>query len=419
MDHYILSLTVFGVIVLMTAWVPMLVKEMPLSLPIICIAIGAGLVASPLFSVVAANPLESRYLTERMTEFVVLVSLMGAGLKLDRPLGWRRWAPTWRLLGIAMPLTIAAVTLIGWGLLGLDLPSSLLLGAALAPTDPVLASDIQVGPPGSGTETPVRFALTSEAGLNDGLAFPFVFLAIAMANAGQSGEPYFVEWLLRDVIWKLAAGALIGWFGGKALGLLIFRLPDRARLSRTGDGFVALGITCLIYGLTEIVHGYGFLAVFASGLALRAMEREHDYHEKLHSFAEQIERLLMMMLLVCFGAAIAEGSIFGRLNGSVILAAVLILFIVRPASGWIGLIGTPGRRSEKALISFFGIRGLGSFYYLAYALGRAEFHDPGILWVTICCVVLTSIVLHGTTVTPVMRYADGRSEPKAARPHPR
>ncbi|SKA13546.1 cation:proton antiporter [Consotaella salsifontis] len=415
---YILLLTVFGLIVLITAWVPVLIKEMPLSLPIICILIGAGLRLSPLFTVVEANPLESRYLTEKLTELVLIVSLMGAGLKLDRALGWRRWALTWRLLGISMPLSIAGVALVGWSLLGLAPAAALLLGAALAPTDPVLASDIQVGPPGSGCETPVRFALTSEAGLNDGLSFPFVYLAIAVALAGRVDASLIGHWFLVDVLWKLTAGAVIGWLAGKGVGWLLFRLPDRTRISRTGDGFVALGITLLVYGVTEIAHGYGFLAVFASGLAIRATERQNEYHEKLHAFAEQIERLLMMVLLVCFGAAIAQGSIFGRLDGWVVLTAVLVIFVIRPLAGIVGLLGRPEKAREKAMIAFFGIRGMGSFYYLAYALGQAEFAGTDILWVTICCCVLASIVLHGTTVTPLMRYLDTERHIEEGRPPP-
>ena len=413
MDLYIILLAVFGAVVLLTAWLPMLLKELPLSLPIACIALGAALAWSPLATIIEANPLENRYLTERLTEFVVIVALMGAGLKLDRPVGWRSWNVTWRLLGISMPLTIAAVALLGWGFLGLSTASAILLGAALAPTDPVLASDVQVGPPQSGEEDDVRFSLTSEAGLNDGLSFPFVYLAIAISFAQGSGEPWLLNWLRVDIVWRLAAGITVGWLTGRVLGFLIFRLPNRAQLSRTGDGFVALGVTCLSYGLTELAHGYGFLAVFVAAVTLRSVERTHRYHESLHSFSEQIERLLMMVLLVCFGAAIAEGSIFGALNWSVIAAAALILFLVRPLSGWVGLAGSGHSPEEKAVVAFFGIRGLGSFYYLAFALGHAEFDRPEALWVTVCLVVLVSIVLHGIAVTPIMRRLDDRRARRA------
>ncbi|PDQ18300.1 cation transporter [Mesorhizobium sanjuanii] len=406
MQSYALLLAVFGAIVLLTAWLPMLLKRLPLSLPMVCIGIGVLLVWSSFSPLVGVNPLENRILTERLTEFVVIVALMGAGLKLDRVVSWRGWESSWRLLSIAMPLTIAGIAFLGWSILGLGIGAALLLGAVLAPTDPVLASDIQVGPPQSGKEDEVRFALTSEAGLNDGAAFPFVYLAIAIVLSNASGEPFFTHWLVVDVLWKIAAGVGIGWLGGKVMGYVTFRLPKRSGLSETRDGFVALGITCLAYGSTEFLHGYGFLAVFVAALALRSVERQHEYHESLHDFAEQIERLLMMVLLVCFGAAIAEGSIFGALSWQVIVTTALILFVVRPLAGWIGLIGFQASSREKAVIAFFGIRGLGSFYYLAFALGQAEFEGATVLWVTVCFAVLSSIVVHGVIVTPVMRKLD-------------
>jgi NhaP-type Na+/H+ or K+/H+ antiporter len=406
-DSYTLLLAVLGAVILLTAWLPLVLKELPLSLPMVCIGIGALLVLSPFSPIVGVNPLENRLLTERLTEFVVIVSLMGAGLKLDRLVSWRGWQSTWRLLAIAMPLTIAGIALLGSTILGLGFSAALLLGAALAPTDPVLASDVQVGPPQSGKEDEVRFSLTSEAGLNDGAAFPFVYLAIAIAlSQAAGGQPYLAEWFVVDVLWKIAAAAAIGWLGGKTMGLLVFRLPKRTGLSETRDGFVALGITCLAYGSTELANGYGFLAVFIAAVALRSVERRHHYHENLHGFAEQIERLVMMILLVCFGASIAEGSIFGALSWPVVAVTVLILFVVRPVSGWISLAGHKITSGEKAAIAFFGIRGLGSFYYVAYALGQAEFETPQIIWVTVCSVVLLSIVIHGVLVTPVMRHLD-------------
>ena len=246
-DPYFLLLAVFGTIVLATAWLPLLIKELPLSVPIVCIMIGAILVWSPLSSIVDVNPLENRYLTERITEFVVIVSLMGAGLKLDRPISWRGWCSTWRSRHsyAAHHCRYCPARMDGsW----IEFCSALLLGAALAPTDPVLASDVQVGPPQSGEEDEVRFALTSEAGLNDGAAFPFVYLAIAIALSQTSGEAFLSNWLLVDVGWKIVAGVAIGWFGGKLMGYLVFRLPNRTGLSETKDGFVALGITCLAYG---------------------------------------------------------------------------------------------------------------------------------------------------------------------------
>src|SRR5215207_4912879 len=183
MDSYIVVVALFGAVVLLTAWLPMVLKKLPLSLPIACVALGAVIFMIPGSPGPVPDPSEHLKVTQRLTELVVIVALMGAGLKLDRPLSWRSGLLTWRLLAIAMPLTIAALAILGHALLGLGLASALLLGAALAPTDPVLASDVQVGAPGQGKEDAVRFALTSEAGLNDGFAFPFVNLAVALTLA--------------------------------------------------------------------------------------------------------------------------------------------------------------------------------------------------------------------------------------------
>jgi NhaP-type Na+/H+ or K+/H+ antiporter len=350
MEAYIVVLAGFGAVVLLTAWMPLLLKELPLSLPIIFVAIGLLLFLLPVPGV-APLPLEHPEFTERATELVVIIALMGAGLKLDRPFSWASWRPTWRLLGPAMILSIAGIGLLAYFVLGLDLPTSVLLGAVLAPTDPVLASDVQVGPPNSGKpdeEDEVRFALTSEAGLNDGLAFPFVNLAIALAGLVTLSDTHWIrDWVLVDVIWKLAAGIAAGWVCGRILGWLIFRIPNRAKLSRTGDGFVALGVTCLAYGLTEMLHGYGFLAVFVAALSLRNMERNHDYHERMHDFVEQMERLLMMVLLVFFGGAIA-GGVLAPLDWKAVLFAAGAILLVRPLAGWIGLLGMHGSRLERA-----------------------------------------------------------------------
>ncbi|MBC7907536.1 MAG: sodium:proton antiporter [Rhodospirillaceae bacterium] len=399
MDSYILLLTGGGVIVLLTAWLPMVLRNLPMSLPIVCVGLGIGIFALS-GEGWYPDPLAHPQFAERLTEFVVIIALMGAGLKLDRPLGWRSWMITWRLLAVTMPLSILFITLLGWELLGLPLATAVLLGALLAPTDPVLASDVQVGPPGSENEDEVRFSLTSEAGLNDGLAFPFVNLALALVLA----EPTW-EWFAIDVLWKIAAGIVIGWAVGRGLGLLTFRLPNRAKLSRTGDGFVVLGMTAIAYGVTEMSHGYGFLAVFVAALALRKVERTHAYHEKLHDFAEEIERLLMMLLLVLFGGAIA-GGLLAPLTWEAAALGLLVLCVVRPLTGLMGLVGTKAPREERLIIGFFGIRGIGSFYYLSYALNEAPFEDAEFLWAITGFIVLVSIIGHGISVTPIMRRLD-------------
>lgn len=386
----------------------MALRRIPLSLPICCILIGILLAWSPFTPLPQFNPLENTKWAEHLTEFVVIVALMGAGLKIDRPIGWRRWMITWRLLGIAMPLSIVAIALLGWGVLGLSAASALLLGAALAPTDPVLAGDVQVGPPQTGEEDDIRFALTSEAGLNDGLSFPFVMAAIAIASNQSATIGWVSHWLAFDVAWKLLAGVGIGWIIGRVLGWLTFRVPESGRIARTGDGLAALGFTCVAYGIAELVHGYGFVAVFVAALTLRSVERKSDFHGELHDFGEQIERMLMMVLLVCFGSIVAEGSLLQNVDWRVALVAALTLAIIRPLAGWISLLGCQHPAAEKAIVSVFGIRGLGSIYYLAYATGKAKFENVETVWATVLVIILASIVLHGIAVTPVMQWIDRR-----------
>ncbi|MDX1541875.1 MAG: cation:proton antiporter, partial [Geminicoccaceae bacterium] len=300
------------------------------------------------------------------------------------------------------------IALLGWSLLGLGAASALLLGAVLAPTDPVLASDVQVGPPHDPHEDEVRFGLTSEAGLNDGLAFPFVNLAIAIALYGLAPSGWLAEWLAIDVLWKIAAGTAVGLLVGQALGLVIFRHVEHHDLPEAGDNLAAVGITFVAYGLTELVHGYGFLAVFVTALAIRRWERAHHYHARLHEFAEQVERLFMMILLVLFGGALA-GGLLEPLTWPAALTGLACLLLVRPLAGFVGLIGSSQRSHERIAIGFFGIRGVGSFYYLAYAYNAAEFDaDAAFLFAFVGFVVLVSIVLHGITSTPAMRWLERR-----------
>lgn len=402
---YVLLLAGAGALVLMTAWLPMLLRKAPLSLPILCVGAGAVLFALPPLRPFAIHPLQFPVLVERLSELVVIVSLMGAGLKIDRMIGLRSWALTWRLLGIAMPVTMAIVVGLSFGLLGVGPAAALLIAAVLAPTDPVLASDVQVGGPGEGREDEARFALTSEAGLNDGLAFPFVHLAIAL-SAASFGSGDLLDWFGRDLLRKTFLGAGAGYAIGRGLGYLTFHLPMRTSLSRSGDGFVALAVTLLAYGLVETLGGFGFLAVFVSALALRNASRDHDYHDRLHGFAEEAERLLMMLLLVLFGGTVVFGGLLAPFDWSTLLFLAGVLLVARPAAGLLSLIGSKLPWREQLVISFFGIRGIGSIYYLAFALNHAPFADAHRLWSIVGAVVLASILLHGVTVTPALRLLD-------------
>jgi sodium/hydrogen antiporter len=405
-ESYFPLLTVIGAVVLAMAALPRLTRELPLSVPMILIAFG-GVVG--LLGGAAAIPglHENPEAAERVTELLVIVSLMGAGLKLDTPFGVGRWGVTWRLLGIAMPLSIVGIAVVGWAVLALPVATAVLLAAVLAPTDPVLASDVQVGKPGEGDGPRVRFALTSEAGLNDGLAFPFVHLAIAWALHEQLAAGWLVEWFAVKVVWKIAAGVAVGYVLGRVAGRLVFGLPQGNSLAESKEGFVVVGLTVLAYGLTELAQGYGFLGVFVAALTLRASERRHEYHQELHRFAEEIERLTLAVLLLLLGASFAA-QFAQFVTWPIVGAALLILLVVRPLSGLISLVGERDPSADRFAIAFFGIRGMGSFYYLVYALTEATFEEAGVVWTTVMLVVVLSIFVHGATVTPVMRGVERR-----------
>lgn len=402
---YIPIVATAGVLILMVAWLPLLIRKAPLSLPIACVIVGALIFKFTPFVDYSPHPIETPVLIEKATELIVIISLMGAGLKIDRLFSFKGWNLTLRLLGIVMPLCIIALALIGHGLLGLGLASAILLGACLAPTDPVLAADISIEDPHSAQDSEARFALTSEAGLNDALAFPFVHLAIALSVTGLS-TAMLGDWFIDKVLIKLTVGTVAGLASGWLLGVIVYRLPKDTQLSRTGDGFVALGATLLIYGATELLHGYGFLAVFLAGLMLRQASREHDFNDRLHDFADETERLLMMILLIFFGGMLANGGLIELFTLPIIIFSIVALLIVRPIAGWLGMIGSDTPKPERSVIAFFGIRGLGSVYYLAYALNHGEFEHELLLWQTLAFIVVLSIFMHGVLATPAMAWLD-------------
>ena len=404
-DPYIVALTGAGLLIALVAWLPLALRRLPLSLPIVCLLIG-GTIFTGGYIGLNPSPIAHPYLTERVTEFVVIIALMGAGLKIDRIFSLRGWAITWRLLLITMPLSILVIMGIGTWLLGLGAVGSLLLAASLAPTDPVLAADVQVGGPNDGGEDTVRFALTSEAGLNDGFAFPFVHLAIVLSVVATTGEPWLINWLTVNVLWETAAGFACGYLIGRIFGWLTFKMPGDT-LAKTGDGLIAIAATFVSYGVSELIHCYGFFAVFVTAITLRHAHRSHEFQRDMHDITEQIERIAMMLLLLAFGGAIM-GGLLANVGWIEVLAALLILFVARPLTAWLGLIGSTATRGEKLTIAFFGIRGVGSFYYLAYGMNHGHFAESDRLWTVLSLVVVLSIVFHGLTVTPVMRWLDRR-----------
>ena len=396
-------------------------------MPIILVGLGLALFLLP-FDLKKPDAIGGGDIVERLTELGVIVALMGAGLKLDRPIGWRTWSSTWRLLALAMPLTIVAVAGVGWAVAGLAPASALLLGAALAPTDPVLASDVQVGEPTIENEDPdqeeppeedeVRFALTSEAGLNDALAFPFTYLAITWAQKGTDPRDWLARWLVVDVAFRLAVGVVVGIVLGKLLGKLLFHPREgRQGLAAVTEGFMVLGATLLAYGLTEVLHGYGFLAVFVTAVVLRRSESRHEYHKVLHGFSDQVEQVFTVVLLLLFGGALA-GGLLGALTWRGAVVAALAVFVIRPLAGMVALARGHDVWAERAAISFFGIRGIGSLYYLAFALSKDGFSGGSEIWAITAAVILLSITVHGITSTAAMSLLDRRREDAEARSAP-
>ena len=400
---------VAGLALLLGAVLPRLLRRYAVSAPIGFL--GAGLLLGLAVDRSRLSPITESGITEHLAELTILVSLMGVGLAIDRPIGWHRWKVTWRLLLVAMPACIAAIAGAGW-LLGLAPATALLLGAVLAPTDPVLASDVQVQGPSTGADAEpeeddeVRFALTSEAGLNDGLAFPFVYAAVFGATKGAVGN-WALEWFAWDLIGRTVIGVLVGLGVGWLLGKMAFSAPSRTfRLADTREPVLALAMTLGVYGLAQVLHGYGFVAVFIAALTLRAAERQHDFHEDLHGFVEQLEHILTWGILLLLGSAITAGLLRPLTFAGAALGLLLVL-VIRPLTAWAALAGTPLGRSERWVTAAFGIRGVGSVFYLAYA-GSDFGTDLPWLWATVGFTVVLSVVVHGVAVTPLMRRLDDR-----------
>ncbi|MGB9374677.1 MAG: cation:proton antiporter [Jiangellales bacterium] len=405
---------VAGVGLLLAAALPGLARGRAFSAPMLFLLLGVAVGLLPIDVpplIVGAEATEqARAWTERITEVVVIVALFGVGLAIDRPFSLRGWSSTWRMLVVVMPLSIAGVAVTGWWLAGLVPAAALLLGAVLAPTDPVLASEVQVGEPSDesdGDEDEVRFALTSEAGLNDGLAFPFVYAAIFLVTAGVA------EWGLRWVAWELVGKTVVGAAVGALIGYLIARLAfARAarvlRFAETAEALVALAAVALAYGAAESLQGYGFVAVFVAALVLRGYERTHEFHSVMHRFIEQIERLLTLGVLLALGYASVHG-LFDALTWQAAAVGVLLVVAIRPLVGWLSLLGSSMSGSQRLAVAFFGVRGIGSFYYLAYAAGQATFEGLDVLWATVGFTVVLSVVVHGVAAGPAMEWVDRRT----------
>lgn len=184
---------------------------------------------------------------------------------------------------------------------------------------------------------------------------------------------------------------------------LVFRVTVRGRIAESVRGLEALGATLFIYGVTELINGYGFLAVFVGALVLRHYEGRHEYNKTLHDLAEKSEHVMMAFFMILFGGALVTG-LLDPLTPMDVVVALAIVFLVRPVSGLVGLLGFERDIRERTVMSFLGVRGLGSFFYLAYAMNEASFSGIDRLWALVGCVVLISVLVHGVTATPAVEW---------------
>ena len=402
---YHIALAAVGAGIIVAFWVPRFFSGREPAASALLIVAGA-LIFTVLPGMPAAiDPRTAPTVWEYVSELAVIVALFGTGLRIDNLTSYRRWKPTMRMLVVAMPLTILAVALLGYWLAGMTLAGAILLGAVLAPTDPVLAGDVQVGPPTEGGEHPVRFALTTEAGLNDGLAFPFVYLALIIGAEGFAPDQLLFEWLPRDLVYRIgvgvASGAAIGWL----LGKLLFSVPRGNALADTASGVLALAGVLLCYGATELVEGYGFIAAFVCGIVLRRAEEGHEFHTRLHNFSEAIEHALTAILLVLIGGILP--LLWTELDWQHAAIAMGLIFIVRPIAGWVSLLNTDLATRERLVVAVYGVRGIGSIYYLGFASSHLELVNEGQLWATIALTILLSTIVHGLTAGIVVERVAG------------
>lgn len=400
-DPYVIGLLFGGVALFAAVGALSHEADRAFSASVIYLALGIGAAAGiSALGVRWVDPVKDHIVFERASELAVIIALFGTGLKLDRELDWASWSVVARLLALAMPLTIGALVLFGTQAMGLSLGAAIVLGAALAPTDPVLAGDLGVGPPGDEDEREPNFSVTGEAGLNDGLAFPFVLLGVVVA----ADHPSLADWAAADVLYGIVVGVAIGAALGYALGALAVRLRDRRLLSTDFDGWLAIPAVLAIYGTTEIAGAYGFLAAFAGGVAFRRYERGHEYNRAVHDGAEVVEKLGELAVILLLGSSLTfTGLRSPGLAGWLVVP--LLILVVRPAAVALALVRSGLPRGERFFIGFFGVRGIGSLYYVAVAIGLGAFSaaEARTLFWTVAVCVVCSIVVHGVSAAPLGR----------------
>lgn len=400
LDIYLIDLFVIGFLLLFVTLGSGWIAKLPLSFALIYLVVGISL--GPYgFKIVQLRP-DANFL-ERLTEFVVIVSLYSCGLKMNRQLNFWAWRSTVRLIGFLMPISIFAIAFVAHWSLKMEWGPAILLGAILAPTDPVLASEVQLADTDDKDE--LRFGLTSEGGLNDALAFPFVYFGIHWLEKGNNWQDWFKQWVAVDLIWAVAAGIGMGIVVAKAVVWLEQKLEKDTPVDDLMADFIAISTILLTYSLTEIVYGYGFLAVFVAAIAA---QRQYTEEEKPHSqleFTERIEKLMEVATILILGSLLRGQAIWQYLSDALLVGG-LLLFVIRPVGAWISTIGGRYKPITRFLFGWFGVRGVGSIYYLCYALGHGLKDSLGeqIAWITYITIVM-SVILHGISTTPLMnRY---------------
>jgi NhaP-type Na+/H+ or K+/H+ antiporter len=411
-------------------------RHLPLTTSVLYLIVGVALGPVGLgwvrVDLVAAAPW-----LERLTEIAVIVSLFVGGLTLRLPLRDHAWRAAYLLAGPVMVACIAGVAAVCHLLLGLPLELALLVGAVLAPTDPVLASAVSVND--ARDDDRMRYGLSGEAGFNDGMAFPFVVFALLWITHGGPGT-WITGWALHRLAWAVPAGLVAGFSIGWTAGHLAFRIRHRERERSAPSDLLAIAVIALSYTGAEALGAWGFLAAFAAGLGMRQAERdiarrhaddttgtarepepaEHavaavvDEDELRHpvtaagatvaealALGHTIERLFEAALVVLVGAALVT---HWDVRGLVL--AALLMGVIRPLTAWVMLGPAPVTRPQRALMSWFGIRGIGSLYYLAYAIehGLPATHASIAADLTVV-VILVSVVAHGVSGQPLIdRY---------------
>lgn len=412
-----IAFLLFGAVLLALALGERAVRRLPLTPALVYL--GVGLAAGFVFEAWLPPPGIDLPVLVVGTELAVLVSLFAVGLRLRMTPTLRAWRVALLLAGPGMMVAVVLGTLVAVALLGLPWGAAVVLAAVLAPTDPVLASEVQIR--SEHDRDAVRLSLTAEGGLNDGAALPAVMLGLGLLGVhALDGEPGSAGWWWADLLWPIGGGFAVGVALGLGLGLL---LRQRARrgdpLAR--DELIYIGGVAFAYGAALATHTSAFVVAFIAAVTLLLPMRSDHFSgsegplaERLHGFGASIERLVEAGAVLAVGVALP-----GRSPGwAALLFALLLVGLVRPLSVWAvvrqGMMTTQQRR----LVAWFGIRGLGSLYYLAFAL---EHGVPSALAGTLIDATLlaiaVSIVLHGLSSTKLMAaYQRRRGPPERERP---